>query len=1070
MKKSLLMSLVLMFTFLTGVMAQTRTVSGRITDKTSGEGLPGVTVLLKGTSTGISTSADGNFSLPVPATGGTLVFSSVGMATQERAIGSESQINVAMLQDNKQLGEVVVTALGIEKDTRSLGYSTQQIKADQISQKSEPNVLNSLQGKVSGVNISSSSGLPGSSTNINIRGITSLQGSNQPLFVVDGIPISNDLERGFGGGGQGSLGAAQVSNRALDIDPESIASINILKGPAAAALYGSRASSGAIIITTKNGGSANKKLEVTATSSFNVQDVYGTARLQNDYGQGSNGVINTSGTGDVFNPSASSASFGPRFGTTPTLVNGLLLNDNSQLPYQNYPNNIRDFYRQGTILTNGANIAGGNADQNVSLNVSNTKQKGIVQNSELNRTNVLLGGNVKLLNKLKAGGSVSFIQTDQSGVSQGNNNSAFSNLSFAAPRSLNLQGIPYVDPISGANVFFPGNENPYFSVNKNTTTSAVTRFINVANLSYDVTPWLNVLYRAGLDTYTDRRKTVFVAGSARNPLGLIQDQALYRSEFNSDIIVTAKKENLFTEGLNASLLVGQNINQRRTQNITSQSENLAVPGFFNAQNGTVFSNGTGEATSLRRILGAYSQLTLGYNNYLFVELTGRVDQSSTLPVANNTFFYPSATASFVFTDAFKISNNIFSYGKLRANISKVGKDADPYALSTIYRSGSVGNNVASINFPFSNTNGTFPGFVINNTIGGGDILKPESTKSYEIGTNLGFFNNRLSFELTGFYTRSVDQIIPVSIASSSGFGTLFANVGRVDNTGFEGIMLINPVKTSNFRWDISTNFTRIKNEVISIAPGITTSTILGGGFIGSQPSFREGQPYGIIIGNALPRVLAKDPVTGRDNDPAIVGKYIINPTSGTFAPGVANSVIANPNPMWQGGITNTFNYRGVEFSFLMDAKYGGEVLSFTNASLKGSGNLYETGINRDAPRIIPGVIRNADGTYRPNNIQIDAQTYWGASGGLQSPLNVYDASVYRLREVSLGYSLPKDLLERTPFGQVRFSVSGRNLLYYAPNANFDPELNTQGAGNIRGLDLQGAPNTRNYGVNLRFTL
>ena len=1070
MKKLLLMGLLLVLGALQYASAQDRKVSGRVTDKQTSEGLPGATVLLKGTSVGMSTNMDGAFSMSVPASGGTLVFSSVGFATVEQPLGAGSEYNVALAGDSKQLNEVVVTALGIEKDTRSLGYSTQQIKAEQISQKSEPNVLNSLQGKVSGVNISSSSGLPGSSTNINIRGITSLQGSNQPLFVVDGIPISNDLERGFGGGGQGSLGAAQVSNRALDIDPESIASINILKGPAAAALYGSRASSGAIIITTKNGSSANKKLEVTATSSFNVQDVYGTARLQTEYGQGANGVINTGGTGNVFNPSASSASFGPRFGTTPTLVNGLLLTDGSQLPYQNYPNNIRDFYRQGTILTNGANIAGGNPDQNVSLNVSNTTQKGIVQSSELNRTNVLLGGNVKLQNKLRVGGSVSFIQTNQSGVSQGNNNSAFSNLSFAVPRSLNLQGMPFVDPVTGANQFFPNTENPYFSANKNTTTSAVTRFINVANLGYDITPWLNVLYRVGLDTYTDRRKTVFVAGSARNPLGLIQDQALTRTEFNSDIIATAKKDNIFMQGLNASLLVGQNVNQRRTQSITSQSENLAVPGFFNAQNGTVFSNGTGENNSLRRLLGAYSQLSLGYNDYLFLELTGRVDQSSTLPVANNTFFYPSATASFVFTDAFKISNSFFSYGKLRANISKVGKDADPYALETLYRSGSVGNNVASINFPFSNVNGTFPGFVIANTIGGGNTLKPESTKSYEAGTNLGFFNNRLSFELTGFYTRSEDQIIPVTIASSSGFGTLFANVGRLDNKGFESIMLVNPVKTSAFRWDISANFTRIKNEVISIAPGITTSTITGGGFIGSQPSFRVGEAYGVIIGNALPRVPAKDPVTGRENDPSIVGKYIINQTTGTFAPGIPNSVIADPNPLWQGGVTNTFNYRGVEASFLVDAKYGGEVLSFTNASLKSSGNLYETGINREAPRIIPGVIRNADGSYRPNNIEIDAQTYWGASGGLQSPLNVYDATVYRLREVSLGYSVPKDLLGRTPFGQVRLSVSGRNLFYYAPNANFDPELNTQGAGNIRGLDLQGAPNTRNYGVNLRFTL
>ena len=1070
MKKILLMSLVLMFTLLHGAIAQTRTVSGRVTDQKSGEGLPGVTVLLKGTTNGISTGSDGAYTLTVPQGGGTLVFSSVGMATQEKTIGTESQLNATLAQDTKQLSEVVVTALGIEKDTRSLGYATQQIKSEQISQKSEPNILNSLQGKVSGVNISSSSGLPGSSTNINIRGITSLQGSNQPLFVVDGIPISNDLERGFGGGGQGSLGAAQVSNRALDIDPESIASINILKGPAAAALYGSRAAAGAIIITTKNGSSANKKLEVTATSSFNVQNVYGLQRLQTDYGQGSNGVINTAGTGNVFNPSASSASFGPRFGTAPTLANGLLLTDGSQLPYQNYPNNIRDFYRQGTILTNGVNIAGGNADQNVSLNVNNTNQKGITQSSDLNRTNVQLGGSTKLLNRLRAGGSVSFIQTDQTGVSQGNNNSAFSNLSFGVARSLDLQGIPFADPLTGASNFFPNTENPYFSVNKNTTTSAVTRFINVANLSYDVTPWLNVVYRAGLDTYTDRRKTVFVPGSRRNVLGLIQDQSLYRSEFNSDLIVTAKKDNLFVEGLSGTLLVGQNVNQRRSQSITSQSETLAVPEFFNAQNGSVFSNGTGEFNSLRRILGAYSQLTLGYNNYLFLELTGRVDKSSTLPVANNTFFYPSATASFVFTDALKISpDNIFSYGKVRANISKVGRDAPEYVLSTTYRAGSVGNNVANINFPFTTANGTFPGFVIGSTIGS-NTLTPEFTKSYEAGTNLGFFKNRVNLELTAFYTRSESQIVPISIASSTGFGQLYSNVGRLDNKGFEGLININPVKTSAFRWDLTANFTRIKSEVIAISEGVTTSTIIGGGFIGSQPSFRVGQPYGVIIGNALPRVPDVDPVTGKANDPQYVGKYIINPTSGTFAPGIANSVIANPNPMWQGGITNTFNYRGLELSFLVDAKYGGEVLSFTNASLKGSGNLYETGINRDASRIIPGVIRNADGTYRPNNIQIDAQTYWGASGGLQSQLNVYDASVYRLREVSLGYSLPKDLLERTPFGQVRLSVSGRNLYYYAPNANFDPELNTQGAGNIRGLDLQGAPSTRNYGVNIRFTL
>ena len=1061
------MSLVLMFTFLTGVLAQTRTVSGRVTDQSSGEGLPGVTVLLKGTSTGISTNADGNFSLSIPETGGTLVFSSVGMATQERSIGSESQFNVAMQQDNKQLSEVVVTALGIEKDVRSLGYATQEIKADQISQKSEPNVLNALQGKVAGVSITGASGLAGSSTNINIRGITSLQGSNQPLFVVDGIPISNDLDR-TNGGPLGSLGGAQTSNRALDIDPEAIESINILKGPAAAALYGSRAASGAIIITTKSGRSAKGKTEVTVTSSLNLSNVYGLAKLQNDYGQGTQGVVTTTGgLGDV--NTASRASWGPRYGTTPTLANGLLLTDGSTLPYQAY-NNVRDFYRQGRILSNGVNIVGGNADQNVSLNVNNTDQKGITENSILKRTSVQLGGNVRLINKLRAGGSVNFVQTNQVGPLIGNGSSAFGQLP-AIPRSYNLQGLPSQDPVTGFNIFFPGADNPYFNLRNNPTTSNLTRFINVANISYDVTSWLNVAYRAGLDTYTDRRKQIFAIGSARVPGGQVLDQAIYRSEVNGDLLVTLKKDNIVTDGLNASLLLGQNVNQRRFESIQSQADALGFQ-FYNAQAGTQFTN-SGETSNVRRLLGYYGQLSLAYNNYLFVELTGRVDQSSTLPVANNTFFYPAATVGFVFSDAFKLSNDIFTYGKIRANAAGVGRDANPYSLATYYNSTSLGNNVGSISFPFTLVSGPsaviYPGFAISNTIGAPN-LTPEFTKSYEVGTNLGFLKNRLTFDLTYFYTRSENQILPVTTPGSSGYTQRFTNIGRVDNKGFEALMIVTPVKTSNFRWDVSANFTRIKNEVVSIAPDVTTASVNGNAFIGSVPSFQVGQPYGIIIGSKVPRVPAVDPATGNANDPSVVGRYVINPATGQFDSNtVPNSILSNPNPQWQGGITNTVSYRGLSLSFLVDANYGAQLLSFSNAVQKSNGALAETAVNREAPRVIPGVIRNADGSYRENNIQIDAQQYYGAIGGLQSEFNVYDASVYRLREASIGYTLPKALLERTPFGQASITVSGRNLYYYAPNANFDPETNTQGAGNIRGLELQGPPNTRNYGVNLRFT-
>ncbi|HEX8330170.1 MAG TPA: SusC/RagA family TonB-linked outer membrane protein [Hymenobacter sp.] len=1063
MKKTLLMSVMLMFTFITGVLAQTRAISGRVTDQQTGDGLPGVTVLVKGTTNGTSTNSDGGFTLNVPEAGGTLVFSSIGMTTQERPIGAESQFTVALAQDVKQLSEVVVTALGIERDTRSLGYATQQIKADQISQRSEPNVLSSLQGKVAGVNIVTSSGLPGASSNINIRGITSLQGGNQPLFVVDGIPISNDLDRT-----NNSLFDAQQSNRALDIDPENIESINILKGPAAAALYGSRASSGAIIITTKSGRNINKKLEVTVTSGLSAQQVYGLMELQNDYGQGTNGA-NVLVNGDP--NTGVSNSFGPRFGTAPTLFNGLQYLDAAgnlqEQDYRLYKDNIKDFYRQGTILQNGVNIAGGNADQNLSLNINNTAQKGITAFSKLNRTSVQLAGNTLLVNKLRAGGSVNFIQTKQTGPPQGNSGSPFGRLNVV-PRSYDLQGRPYIDPVTKRSIFINAAiENPYWGLERNSSSSDLTRFINVANLSYEVTPWLNVAYRAGLDTYTDRRKQVYDVGSIRAANGRIIDETYYRSEINGDLLITLKKDNILTEGLNANLLLGQNINQRRVQNIVSQASDLIFPDFFNASNGKVYT-GTDEDTEVRRLLGYYGNLSLAYNNYLFVDLTGRMDQSSTLPKANNTFFYPSATVGFVFTDAFKISNDYLSYGKIRGNVARVGRDAPVYTLATTYEAtGAVGNNVASIQFPVTTQAGTFAGFDYSNTAGGGATLTPEFTQSYEVGTNLGFLKNRVSLDLTYFYTISESQIVPVSTAPSSGFLQRYANVGRLENRGFEALLNITPVKSSNFRWDISTNFTRIRNVVREIAEGVTESQINGNAFTGVTPSFKVGQPYGVIRGNAKPRVT--------DRNSPYFDQYIINPTTGLFAPELTNQVISNPNPDWQGGITNTFSFKGITASFLTDATYGGSIFSFTAPQFRSLGALKETGVDRELPRMMPGVIpiTAADGSvtgYRPNNVQIDAQSYWAGLGGLATDLSVFDATVFRLREVSLGYSLPKTLLERTPFGQASISLSGRNLFFYAPNAPFDPEVNTQGSGNIRGLELQGSPNARNYGVNLRFTL
>jgi TonB-linked SusC/RagA family outer membrane protein len=1051
MKRQLFLTCLLLVTLLHTVLAQTKSVSGRVTDQKSGEGLPGVTVLVKGTTNGTSTNADGSFQLAVPAAGAILVFSSVGMNPQERPVGSATTLNVALTESSRELSEVVVTALNITKDKRTLGYATQEIQGGAVASKSEPNVLNALQGKVSGVNITGASGLAGTSTNINIRGITSLTGNNQPLFVVDGIPVSNDTDR-TNGGAAGTLYGAQTANRAADIDPENIANISILKGPAAAALYGSRASSGAILITTKSGANVNKKLEVVVNTGLNFQSVLGLPEFQNDYGQGTGGTNTTAnGAGNILTGSANS--WGPRFGTTPTRANGLLLADGTNLPYQSYPNSIRNFYKTGTLWTNGVQLAGNNGTSNFSLNVNSTTQKGITESSRLQRTNIQLGGGTTLQNKIRLTGSVNFSQTDQLAPQTGNGGSAFSALA-SIPRSFDLQNFPY-QTATGGNSFFAGADNPNWNLQNNNTASNVTRFINVASIGYDFFPWLSVTYRAGLDTYTDRRKQIAALTSTRNPTGLIFQDDIQYAEFTGDLLITAKKENIFTDKLNATLLVGQQTNQRRRNEQYVSAATLSQPGFYNTINAAVFT-GSGETNYTRRLLGYYADLSLAYNNYLFLEGTARVDQSSTLPADNRTFLYPSVSAGFVFTDAFNIDSDLFSYGKIRGNLAKVGRDADPYVLDSYYVAGGQGNNVAGITFPFNNVVGFRP----STTIGGVNllnVLKPEFTKSAEVGLNLGFFNNRVTVDATYFKTVSSNQIIPVTIAPTTGYSSFYTNAGQLDNKGVEVLVTASPVRTaSGFTWDISANYTRIRNQVVAIYPGVTSSSIPGSVFTGSVPSFVVGQPYGVILGQK--KATAPD------------GQYLINPRTGLWATELSSQVTANPNVDWQGGITNTFAYKGLTFSFLVDAVVGGDILSFTQAAYKSAGMLKETGADRELPRVIPGVIQNSDGTYRPNNIQIDAQNYWSSTNqGLQSDLNIFDGTHFTMREVSLGYTLPASLLTRTPFGSASISVSGRNLFYYAPNTNFFPEVNTQGAGNIRSLDLQGPPSVRSYGAYLRFT-
>lgn len=1024
------------------LMAQSRTLTGKVNDAKDGTPLASASVISQDGKYGTKTDANGSFSITVPVTVKSLVISTIGFVNQSIVVGNTTSFSVSLKREDASLTEVVVTSLGITREKRSLNYSTQTLKATEIADKGEINVVNALQGKIAGVSITGASGSAGASTNINIRGITSFTGNNQPLFVIDGVPISNDVDR-TNGGPLGTLGDNQPANRAMDIDINNIESINVMKGPAASVLYGSRAAAGAIMITTKKGGKVGGGAQVVLNSSYSSQTVTGLPSLQNKYGQGTNGT---------YNPTIGN-SWGPAFGSTPSVANGLLIGGVAQA-YNPYPDNINDFYETGTILDNSLTINGGDAKQNYTFSIGNLNQTGILPNTGVNRTSIKFGANTVLRDKIRLGGSMNVTNTLQDGILGGNGSSALGVLSGIA-RSIDLTSYKkngtYKNPDGTNNWLIPGQDNPYFDAYENPLKSNLYRFIGNINVGYDFNSWLSVGYRLGADIYTDRRKQIFAVSSARVPAGQVVENTISRSEVNGDLTLNAKKDHFLFDKLNVSGLIGQNINQRLFQSVYLQGDNLAFPGFYNLSNATVLTNGSGESNSKQRLIGYYAQASFNYDNVLFVEITGRSDKSSTLPVANNSYFYPSITGGFVFTDALKMKSDFLSYGKLRASYAKVGRDASPYLLANTYSSWGFGNNVANFNFPL----GTQAGFGVSSRIAP-LTLSPEFTSSIEFGVNLGFFKNRVTIDAAYYDADSKDQIINVAIPSSTGYSSKTTNIGEMTNKGVEILLNIGLVKSRNFNWDISGNYTKNVNKVVSIAPGVDNFGIPGSAFIGSIPSIKVGYPYGVIIGGVIPT----SPINGQ---------RLINPATGVYQPTIAGQVLSDPNADYKIGVTNNLRFKNFNLGFTFDFTKGGQILSFTAATYKSRGMWAPTAENREMPRILPGEILDANGKYIPNNIQISAQTYWQALGGLQSEFNVYDATVFRMRELSLGFDVPQEATKKIKISGIRFSVFARNLFYVAPNAFFDPEVNTQGAGNIRGLELQSAPNARTIGANLKLT-
>ena len=1038
--------------------AQDRTVSGRVIDRTTNEGLPGATVLVKGTTIGGATNADGSFSISVPASANTLQIRSVGYANIDQAI-ADGPMTISLVTDTKQLNEVVVTALGIEKDKRSLGYATQTIEAAQLTQGRDRSVLNSLQGKVAGVQINSASGGVGSSTRVVIRGNKSFTGNNQPLYVVDGIPIDNSSV----GTGDNLNNGVDVGNRANDVNPEDVESVTVLKGPAATALYGSRAATGAIIITTKSGrgaARAGKRAEVTFTSSYVIDNILKLPTFQNEFGQGypQEGYTRIGDTRE-------NTSWGPRFDGVDRIWGQIVNNQQRSKPYVALKDNVREFFDLGKTFTNTVSLGGGDAKTNYIVSASNVQQSGITPGTKYERSSVKVGGETHLTNKITSSANLTYTRTGSDQAVTGQGNSSIYDQLIQTPRDISLLELRDLNnPFNNINGFYsPYTVNPWQILNDNKFRNDVDRLVGNTQVGYQFNDHFKINYRLGIDTYSDRRSQ-FTArrdpsatsqNSGVRGTGYYEETQINYGEISSDVIATYN--GTITPDITVSALVGQNFNQRRYDQTGIATNNLVSNTFgptLNNNANTGFLN-PGVSHTLRRLVGVYSTVDFGFRDYLFLGLTARNDWSSTLPSSNRSFFYPAVNVGFVFTELLGLKENaFFDYGKLRINAAQVGNDAPVYLTNSVFNVASATNGYSGgiLQFPLGST----VAYGQSNTIGS-TTLQPEITKSVEVGAELRFFKSRLTADVTLYDTRSTKQILAVPLSPGSGFTSLVSNVGEIQNKGIELLLSGTVVRAGAFTWDLSVNYTKNVSKVLSVLEGQDEVNI--GGLGGVSLVARVGEPYGVFR--------ATDILTN-DAGQVVVAASTGNPlTSGVKSMGT----IA---PRYQAGLTSTFAYKGLSLVVVVDTKQGGSLYSRTKGTQEFAGTAPETLINDRQPFIVPNsVVQNTDGSYSPNTTPTTAYDYYGTLQGAGGPtgINIIDASYTKLREVALSYSLPSKWLAKSPFGALSVGITGRNLLLWTPKENtyVDPESSNFGNGNVQGFEFTGSPSLRSYGANVRVT-
>jgi TonB-linked SusC/RagA family outer membrane protein len=987
-------------------------------------------VVEKGTTNGTSTDFDGNYSINVPD-GTTLEFSSLGFATQDVPVSGRTTIDVSLAEDSEQLGEVVVTALGIKKEEKALGYALTEVQGEEISKIKQTNAINALQGKIAGVNITQNATGAGGSSRVIIRGSSSLTGNNQPLYVVDGIPISN-VNNGSASLWGGSDGGDGVSS----LNPDEIQSISVLKGGAASALYGSRAANGVILVTTKSG-QQRKGLGVEVSSQVtfasvntNIQD------FQTEYGQGQFGEKPTN-QAQAFDLGLSS--WGARLDGSPVVQW-----DGVQRPYSYVGSNLRHFYRAGTTYINTVALSNASEGMNYRLAGSSLVANDVVPNSQVERKTFSFNGGANFGDRLSSQVNIKYILEEAKNRPRlsdapGNPNFTVANLSpnvdvrFMRPGT-NPDG---TERQYSANIF---SQNPYFAAFNFRNEDVRNRIIASSTLRYAFTDWLYLSGRAGVDHYTRRNTAVEPFGTAYRPLGAINEGERRYTQIDSDLILGIEKD--VSEKFGTTAFVGINGNHIKEEFLGQRGENFIVPGLEDVGN---TQNQTRSRTYDERKIGSvYGSLELSYDNWAYVTFTGRNDWFSTLSFPGketpNDQFYPSVNASLVLSDAFQMSGPI-SFLKLRGGYSEVAGGArDPYQLALTYEIFGQGH----LGQPLGRISG--------NSVPNADLV-PFNKSETEIGLDARFFQNRLSLDLAVYKNNTTNDIVPVTTSITSGYGSALANIGEIENKGIEVLLSGTPIETANFRWNTNANVTFNEGRVLA--------TNEEEGSIGlGEPRTRNveirqivGEPYGAIFGVTYVR----------DDNGNIV--YDISDDGVPLAQLGDREILGEGVPPWAIGFSNTFSYKNFSLYALVDGKFGGQIFSGTNTVAYGNGLHKATLEGRENGLPVSGIDAETNQPFSITVAPEDLEIYYGRINDIAEEF-VYDSDFINFRQLSLGYSLPTNILDRTFLTSLNISLIGNNLFYLKRSVdNIDPESAYQ-AGNAQGLEYYGVPTSRNYGLSL----